>query len=78
MVLPVDVDGAFLYFGDVKARMADGELAQSPEVQTRITAVAEVRPPPASMSWPRIEREDILAVQARLSPAWMPKASGLC
>ena len=33
-MLPVNVDGAFLYFGDCKARMADGEIAHAPEVGT--------------------------------------------
>jgi amidase len=55
VVLPVNVDGAFLYFGDCKARMGDGEIAAAPEVGTLITATATVRPRPASMRWPRIE-----------------------
>lgn len=57
VVLPVNVEGAFLYFGDCKARMADGEIAASPEVGTLITATASVRRRPACMRWPRVETE---------------------
>jgi amidase len=57
VVLPVNVDGALLYFGDCKARMADGEIAVAPEVGTLITVTATVRKRPGSMRWPRIETE---------------------
>lgn len=57
VLLPVAVEGAYLYFGDSKARMGDGEIVQSPEVGTRITAFVELRPRPSSMRWPRIESE---------------------
>jgi amidase len=55
VVLPAEVDGALLYVGDCKARMGAGEIVQPPEVGTLITASAQVRPRPPSMSWPRVE-----------------------
>jgi amidase len=55
VVLPVSVDGAYLYFGDAKARMGDGEVVQAPEVGTRITASVDLRPRPERMRWPRVE-----------------------
>jgi amidase len=57
ITLPVEVEGGYLYFGDCKARMADGEIAHAPECGTLITATATVRDRPRSMSWPRIETE---------------------
>jgi amidase len=70
VVLPVNVDGVFLYFGDCKARMADGEIAAAPEVGTLITATASVRPRPASMRWPRIETEsELMTVVSDISLA---------
>jgi len=33
VVLPVEVDGAYLYFGDSKARMGDGEVVQNGDSQ---------------------------------------------
>jgi amidase len=70
VILPVNVDGAFLYFGDCKARMADGEIAAAPEVGTLITATASVRPRPTSMRWPRIETEsDLMTVVSDISLA---------
>ncbi len=60
VVLPVGVVGAYLYFGDAKAVMGDGEIVQAPEVGTEITASVEVRPKPASMNWPRVESADAL------------------
>jgi amidase len=70
VVLPVNVDGAFLYFGDCKARMGDGEIAAAPEVGTLITVTASVRPRPASMRWPRIETEsELMTVVSDISLA---------
>jgi amidase len=70
VVLPVNVDGALLYFGDCKARMADGEIAAAPEVGTLITATASVRPRPASMRWPRIQTEsELMSVVSDISLA---------
>jgi acetamidase/formamidase len=54
VVLPVQVDGAMLYFGDCKAAMADGEVAQAPEVRTRIEASATPCPRPPGMAALRI------------------------
>jgi len=63
LILPVAVEGAYLYFGDCKARMGDGEIAQPPEVGTLITASVELRPAPARMHCPRIEtREELITV----------------
>jgi len=55
VVLPVEHDGAGLYFGDCKALMGDGEIVGPPEVGALVTATATPRPRPASMTWPRIE-----------------------
>lgn len=60
VLLPVGVAGAYLYFGDAKAIMGDGEIVQAPEVGTEITASVEVRPKPVSMNWPRVESADAL------------------
>ena len=55
VVLPVWHDGGGLYFGDCKALMGDGEIVGPPEVGALVTASAEPRERPASMTWPRIE-----------------------
>ena len=55
LVLPVEHDGGGLYFGDCKALMGDGEIVGPPEVGALVTASAEPRRRPASMTWPRIE-----------------------
>ena len=67
VVLPVEVDGAYLYFGDSKARMGDGEVVQSPEVGTRLEVSVEVGPRPPGMGWPRILSADqlVTVVSAR-------------
>lgn len=54
VVLPVEVDGAHLYFGDCKAAMGAGEVTCAPEVGTRIVARATPVPRPASMGCPRV------------------------
>jgi amidase len=55
VLLPVNIDGGLIYFGDCKARMADGEIVDAPEIGTLITATVSVRPRPAAMRWPRVE-----------------------
>jgi acetamidase/formamidase len=60
VVLPVEVEGAFLYFGDCKAAMGDGEIVQPPEVGTLITASAQPRPRPNSMASPRVETPEFV------------------
>ena len=67
VVLPVEVDGAYLYFGDSKARMGDGEVVQSPEVGTRLEVSVETGPRPPGMGWPRILSADqlVTVVSAR-------------
>ena len=55
IVLPVNVPGGNLYFGDCKVMMGDGELVNAPECGTLITASAEIRPRPKAMRWPRVE-----------------------
>ena len=66
VVLPAAHDGGGLYFGDCKALMGDGEIVGPPEVGALVTASAEVRPRPASMTWPRIETA---TASRRSSPA---------
>ena len=41
VVLPVEHDGAGLYFGDCKALMGDGEIVNPPEVGALVTATAD-------------------------------------
>jgi amidase len=54
VVLPVEVEGALLYFGDCKAAMSAGEVTCSPECGTRIVAAATPVARPASMHGPRL------------------------
>jgi amidase len=54
VLLPVFTPGAYLYFGDAKAIMGDGEVTQPPEVGTRITVSVEVSARPRTMRWPRV------------------------
>jgi len=60
VMLPVEVAGGFLYFGDCKAAMGAGEVTCSPEVGTRIIAAATPVPRPASMHAPRITSDSQL------------------
>ncbi|MBA2632773.1 MAG: acetamidase/formamidase family protein [Chloroflexi bacterium] len=61
VLLPVNVPGGLLYFGDCKAMMGDGEIVNAPECGTLITASIEVRERPKAMSWPRVETSDLMA-----------------
>ena len=54
LILPVEVPGALLYFGDCKAAVGAGEIVCAPEVGTRIVASATPVPRPATMNSPRI------------------------
>jgi amidase len=54
IVLPVEVPGAGLYFGDCKAAMGDGEVVCAPECGTRIQATAHAIERPPGMGAPRI------------------------
>jgi amidase len=55
VILPVEVAGGFLYFGDCKAAMGAGEITCSPEVGTRIIASATPIARPPSMHAPRVK-----------------------
>ncbi|MDX6580604.1 MAG: amidase [Gaiellales bacterium] len=68
VVLPVEHDGAGLYFGDCKALMGDGEIVNPPEVGALVTASAALRPRPSSMRWPRIEAADSLTTLVSGTP----------
>jgi amidase len=68
VVLPVEHDGAGLYFGDCKALMGDGEIVNPPEVGALVTASAALRPRPAAMTWPRIETVDSLTTLVSGTP----------
>lgn len=57
IILPVNVEGGLVYFGDCKVMMGDGELVNAPECGTLISATAEIRPRPKAMRWPRVETE---------------------
>jgi amidase len=61
VILPVEVPGGLLYFGDCKAAMGAGEVTCSPEVGTRIIASATPIPRPPTMSSPRIRTADTLS-----------------
>jgi amidase len=58
IILPVNVPGGLLYFGDCKVMMGDGELVNAPECGTKITASVALRPRPKAMTWPRVETAD--------------------
>jgi amidase len=58
--LPVFVEGAYLYFGDCKAIMGDGEIVQPPEIGTLIRTVVTLRQRPPHMMWPRVETSNSL------------------
>jgi amidase len=60
MILPVEHDGAGLYFGDCKALMGDSEIVGPPEVGALVTASAKPIERPPSLEWPRIETADEL------------------
>lgn len=64
LTLPVNVDGAFLYFGDAKAAIGHGEVVCAPEIGTRITASAVVRPKPPGMRVPRVRSGSVLTCVA--------------
>jgi amidase len=52
--LPVEVDGAFFYLGDVHARQGDGEVVGAPEIGARVTIRFQLLDEPLA-SWPMIE-----------------------
>lgn len=60
--LRVNVAGAKLYFGDVKAAMGDGEVVNAAEASSRITASVSVDRCPKEMTWPRVRTADTWAV----------------
>jgi len=57
VILPVEVEGARLYFGDCKASMGDGEITASPEIGTSILASARPVDRPARMGCPRVRTQ---------------------
>jgi amidase len=60
LLLPVEHNGAGLYFGDCKALMGDSEIVGPPEVGAIVTASAMPLERPASLEWPRIVTTDEL------------------
>jgi acetamidase/formamidase len=68
LVLPVAHEGAGLYFGDCKALMGDGEIVGPPEVGALVTASAEPRQRPASMTWPRLETAESITTLVSGTP----------
>ena len=60
IILPVEHEGAGLYFGDCKALMGDSEIVGPPEVGAVVTASAMPVERPASLEWPRIVTADEL------------------
>jgi amidase len=57
ITLPVEVDGAYLYFGDCKAGMANGEVVCAPECGTSIVVTAQPIARPASMGCVRLRND---------------------
>jgi amidase len=68
VVLPVEHGGGGIYFGDCKALMGDGEIVGPPEVGALVTATAEPRERPASMTWPRIETPESMTTLVSGTP----------
>jgi amidase len=68
VVLPVEHDGAGLYFGDCKALMGAGEIVNPPEVGALVTASAVPRSRPSAMTWPRIETAHTLTTLVSGTP----------
>ena len=68
--LPVYVDGALLFLGDVHAVQGDGELSGAGlETRSTVTLTISVRKPrPQSMTWPRLETPDSIMVIAADRP----------
>jgi len=71
MVLPVEHQGAGLYFGDCKALMGDSEIVGPPEVGALVTASAVPVARPESMEWPRIETaEELMTIVSGRPLEW--------
>jgi acetamidase/formamidase len=71
MILPVEHEGAGLYFGDCKALMGDSEIVGPPEVGALVTASAVPLERPASLEWPRIETaEELITVVSGQPLEW--------
>jgi acetamidase/formamidase len=76
VTLPVEVDGALLYFGDCKAAMGDGEITAAPEIGTRIVASARPVGRPGSMGCPRVRSaERITTIVSGISLADAARAA---
>jgi len=54
--LPVEVDGARFFLGDVHARQGDGEVVGAPEIGARVSVRFEILKEPIA-AWPMIEDE---------------------
>jgi len=71
MILPVEHEGAGLYFGDCKALMGDSEIVGPPEVGALVRASAMPLARPRSMEWPRIETaEELMTVVSGRPLEW--------
>lgn len=55
--LPVEVDGAMFFLGDVHARQGDGEIVGAPEIGARVTVRFELLDRPYA-AWPMIEDDE--------------------
>jgi amidase len=76
VTLPVEVEGALIYFGDSKASMGDGEITAAPEIGTRIVASAHPVERPASMGCPRVRSaEQITTIVSAISLADAARAA---
>ena len=75
VVLPVNVPGALVYFGDAKAAMGDGEIVQAPEIGTTLTVSIDVKRQAPEMAWPRVMTADELVTV--VSATTLDRAVGL-
>jgi amidase len=54
--LPVEVDGAYFYLGDVHARQGDGEVVGAPEIGAQVSVRFQLLDEPLA-AWPLVEDE---------------------
>jgi amidase len=61
--LPIEVEGAMFFLGDLHARQGDGEVVGAPEIGGRVTVRFDVLDEPAA-NWPLVEDDECFHVVA--------------
>jgi amidase len=61
--LPIEVEGAMFFLGDLHARQGDGEVVGAPEIGGRVTVRFDVLDEPAA-NWPLVEDDEYFHVVA--------------